>query len=200
MPPYIAPQFRTRVINNFWPNAQEARTRFEEFVGNPQSHTFGGPHQCWDFWYTPNVYCYLRTDPAKVLGRELVDDFLDCLRELCKTQLIGLAPLSPWMSLHINGMRHELHNDSCNGTYAYVFSLTRDPSCFTGGETCIARARVFDELEPRRNNAWTGFFEVVPPMFNQLTLFDDRLAHMVPVVQGSMSPAGGRICLTGHLR
>jgi Rps23 Pro-64 3,4-dihydroxylase Tpa1-like proline 4-hydroxylase len=104
------------------------------------------------------------------------------------------------MSLHLNGMRHEVHNDSSNGTYGYAFSLTRDVASFTGGETCVARPRVFDELEPRRNVVWHGYFEVIPPRFNQLVLFDDRLPHMVPVVQGTMDPASGRVCLTGHLR
>jgi Rps23 Pro-64 3,4-dihydroxylase Tpa1-like proline 4-hydroxylase len=55
-------------------------------------------------------------------------------------------------------------------------------------------------MEPRANNAFNGYFEVVPPRFNQLVLFDDRLAHMVPVVQGTMDPLQGRLCLTGHLR
>jgi|SRR4051794_30466833 len=200
MQQYHAPLFRTKVIADFWPNAEEARARFENFVGNPQSHTFGGPHQCWDFWYTPNVYCYLRTDPTKVLGRGLVDDFLQCLTNLCQSELQGVMPRHPWMTLHLNGMRHEVHNDSFNGTYGYIFSLTRDVNCFSGGETCVARPRVFDELEPRRNNAWHGYFEVMPPIFNQLLLFDDRLPHMVPVVQGTLNPSSGRVCLTGHLR
>jgi hypothetical protein len=200
MQQHATPLFRTKIVKDFWPRAEEARARFEHFMGNPQSHTFGGPHQCWDFWYTPNVYCYLRTDPAKVLGRDLIDDFMQFFATFCQRELNDVKPLNPWMSLHLNGMRHEVHNDSCNGTYAYVYSLTRDVTSFTGGETCVARPGVFDALEPRRNNAWNGYFEVVPPTFNHLVLFDDRLAHMVPVVQGSMNPLRGRVCLTGHLR
>jgi hypothetical protein len=200
MQEYRSPIFRTKAVGGFWPNAENARVKFENFVGNPRSHTFGGPHQCWDFWYTPNVYCYLRTDPTKVLGCELVDDFLQCLKAFCQRELQGVNPIPPWMTIHLNGMRHELHNDSLNGTYAYIFSLTRDANRFTGGETCIARPQVFDYLEPRRNNAWHGYFEVFPPIFNQLVIFDDRLPHMVPVVQGTMDPAGGRVCLTGHIR
>ncbi|MFY9939326.1 MAG: hypothetical protein WAK33_20760 [Silvibacterium sp.] len=72
----------------------------------------------------PNVYCYLRTDPEKVIGRELVDDFVKHLAAFCATELAGAAPLSPWLTLHLNGMRHEVHNDSENGTYGYVYSLT----------------------------------------------------------------------------
>jgi len=144
------------------------------------------------------MYSYLRTDPAKVLGRDLVDDFMGRLLALSVGELDGVTPLYPWMSLHLNGMRHEIHNDSCNGTYAYIFSLTSDARDFTGGETCVCKSGAFDQLEPRRNKAWQGFFEVIPPAFNQLLLMDDRLAHMVPVVQGTMNPANGRVCLTGH--
>jgi hypothetical protein len=200
MTQYCRPTFRTKVVSGFWHLADEARSRFEQFMGNPQSHKFSGPHQCWDFWYMPNVYCYLRTDPVKVIGQDLVDDFMRYLNTFCRSELDRTTPTAPWMTLHLNGMRHEVHNDSCNGTYAYIYSLSRGLSSFTGGQTCVARPRIFDELEPRRNNAWEGFFEVIPPLFNQLVLFDDRLAHMVPVVQGTMNPLSGRLCLTGHLR
>ena len=169
-------------------------------MGEYGSHTFASDHQCWDYWYLPRVYCYLRTDPVKVIGRELVDDFIKHLKKFCAKELNSVFPTRPWLSLHLNGMRHEIHNDSRNGTYAYILSLTRSASAFTGGETCIAREGVFDRMEPRSNNAFNGYFEVVTPHFNQLVLFDDRLAHMVPVVQGTMNPLQGRLCLTGHLR
>ncbi|HWY56121.1 MAG TPA: hypothetical protein VNZ03_16765 [Terriglobales bacterium] len=147
----------------------------------------------------PDRYCYLRTDAIKVLGGDLVDDFVNRLEELCISELNGVSPRSPWLSLHLSGMRHEIHNDSCNGVYGYVYSLTRNTNAFTGGQTCVAREQVFDALEPRRPNAWAGYFEVIPPLYDQLILFDDRLPHMVPVVQGTMDPLQGRLCLTGHL-
>jgi hypothetical protein len=193
------PLFRTRVIANFWPRADEARARYERFMGDPQAHSFNSEHQCWDYWHLPDVYCYLRTDAMKVLGSDLVADFLACLDELCLSELNGVSPRSPWMSLHLEGMRHEIHNDSENGVYGYVYSLTRNPNAFSGGQTCVARQLVFDALEPRQSNAWQGYFEVIPPLYDQLTLFDDRLPHMVPVVQGTMNPLQGRLCLTGHL-
>jgi len=187
------------VIANFWPRADEARARYERFMGDPQAHSFHSEHLCWDYWHMPDRYCYLRTDAIKVLGGDLVDDFLNRLEELCLSELKGVSPLSPWLSLHLNGMRHEIHNDSCNGVYGYVYSLTRDANAFSGGQTCIAREKVFDTLEPRQPKAWLGYFEVIPPVYDQLTLFDDRLPHMVPVVQGTMNPLEGRLCLTGHL-
>src|SRR6202049_4638617 len=180
--------FRTRVIANFWPRADEARARYERFMGDPRAHSFNSEHQCWDYWFMPDVYCYLRTDAIKVLGADLVDDFVTRLEELCLSQLNGVSPLSPWMSLHLNGMRHEIHNDSCNGVYGYVYSLTRNTDAFSGGQTCVARAHVVDALERRRTSGWRKYFEVFPPVYDQLILFDDRLPHMVPVVQGTMDP------------
>jgi len=194
-----SPLFRTRVIANFWQRADEARDRYERFMGDFGAHSFQSEHQCWDYWFLPEVYGYLRTDAIKVLGADLVDDFLTRLEALCDSALNGVAPRSPWLSLHLDGMRHEIHNDSCNGVYGYVYSLTRNPNAFTGGQTCVAREQVFDALEPRQPKAWQGYFEVIPPIYDQLTLFDDRLAHMVPVVQGTMNPLEGRVCLTGHL-
>jgi hypothetical protein len=145
MQQYGTPSFRTKLVPGFWHLADEARRRFEQFMGNPQSHTFSGPHQCWDFWYMPNVYCYLRTDPVKVLGRDLVEDFMRCLNTLARSELERTIPTAPWMTLHLNGMRHEVHNDSCNGTYAYIFSLIPDLSTFTGGQTIIIGT--VDEIE-----------------------------------------------------
>jgi hypothetical protein len=194
------PLFRTKVVSDFWPRAEEARSRYESFMGDYRAHSFRSVHQCWDYWYVPHMYTYLRTDPAKAIGKDLVDDFVKHLAAFCAKELEGAIPLSPWLTLHLNGMRHELHNDSQNGTYGYVYSLTRAPEAFSGGETCVSREGAFDGLEPRRFKAWQGYFEVVPPLFNQLLLFDDRLAHMVPVVQGTMNPLHGRLCLTGHVR
>jgi hypothetical protein len=194
-----SPLFRTKVIANFWSRADEARARYERFMGDDQAHSFNSEHQCWDFWHVPDVYCYLRTDASKVLGKDLVDDFTTRLEELCRSELNGVSPLSPWLSLHLNGMRHEIHNDSCNGVYGYVYSLTRNPNGFSGGQTCVAREQVFDALEPRRPSGWRKYFDVFPPVYDQLILFDDRLPHMVPVVQGTMDPLQGRLCLTGHL-
>jgi hypothetical protein len=194
------PHFRTKVVADFWPRANEARERYDSFMGNFQSHSFRSVHQCWDYWHVPNVYTYLRTDPAKVIGKELVDDFVKHLTTFCVEELAGLTPLPPWLTLHLNGMRHEIHNDGKNGSYGYVYSLTRSLEAFTGGETCVSREGVFDSLEPRQFKVWRGYFEVIPPLFNQLLLFDDRLAHMVPVVQGTMNPVHGRLCLTGHVR
>src|SRR5262245_54094351 len=47
--------------------------------------------------------------------------------------------------------------------------------------------------------AGTGFYELIEPRFNRLTVFDDRLIHGVECPQGSMDPVDGRCVLHGHI-
>jgi hypothetical protein len=42
-------------------------------------------------------------------------------------------------------------------------------------------------------------FDLVPPQFNRLTLFDDRIPHAVQRLDGSMDPVEGRFVLHGHI-
>jgi hypothetical protein len=45
-----------------------------------------------------------------------------------------------------------------------------------------------------------ALYELIPAHFNQLLVFDDRIVHGTPVIEGSMDPLEGRIALVGHLR
>jgi hypothetical protein len=47
--------------------------------------------------------------------------------------------------------------------------------------------------------AGTGLYDLVPPQFNRLILFDDRIPHAVQRVDGPMDPLEGRIVLHGHI-
>lgn len=193
------PQFRSKVIPNFWLRAHEARAAFDGFMGNPFSHAMDSGHGVWDYWYAPNVYTYLRTDPRKVLGEALMDDFNQTLNAFADEHLPGVRPLGAWLTLHLAGMRHEIHSDARNGTYAFVYSLTTQPQSFTGGETCLLKSDALD-VEPRIDKAFQSFVDVYPPMFGQLVIFDDRIPHFVPPVMGNLNPLEGRLCLTGHFR
>ena len=98
------------------------------------------------------------------------------------------------------GLRPGLHNDSHNGRFGYVYSLTRDDRRGFGGETII-----FKEADPfrsrlRKADAGIGLYDLVAPLFNRLVLFDDRIPHGVQRIEGSMDPADARIVLHGHIR
>jgi len=105
----------------------------------------------------------------------------------------------PYLSLYVDGCRQGWHNDSRNGRFGFVYSLTRNERRTIGGETLIRR-----EADPFRANLTTatagrGFYEAVEPRFNRLLIFDDRLPHAVERIDGSMDPVEGRFVLHGHL-
>ena len=115
---------------------------------------------------------------------------------------LGCAGVTPvWLSCYVEGMRQELHADVPHGPWAFVLSLTRwDERTWTGGETLI--------LKPSTLDYWSSFdadatvereslVELVPPRFNRLTVFDPRLPHGVPVVEGVRDPSQGRLVLHG---
>lgn len=189
-----------QVVDQFIEGAEAMRAGFEEHFARPFAN--GPEHQVWDYWHVPEQYTYLRTQPAKVLGPELVQAFTQQLRHFALTRL-GLSTVThPLLSLYVDGCRQGLHNDAANGSMAYVHSLTRwESRRFEGGET-----QVFHQVDYwrdglyRQPGAGTRYFELIPSLFNRLVLFDDRLAHAVPELHGSMDPRQGRLVLHGHLR
>jgi hypothetical protein len=155
----------------------------------------------WDYWHVPNQYTLLRTPAADYFPAR---DFAALERRLgaYARDELGCAGVTPvWLSCYVEGMRQELHADVPHGPWAFVLSLTRwDERTWTGGETLI--------LKPETLDYWSGFdadatvergslVELVPPKFNRLTVFDPRLPHGVPVVEGVRDPSQGRLVLHG---
>ena len=155
----------------------------------------------WDYWHVPNQYTLLRTPAADYFPAR---DFAALERRLgaYARDELGCAGVTPvWLSCYVEGMRQELHADVPHGPWAFVLSLTRwDERTWTGGETLI--------LKPETLDYWSGFdadatvergslVELVPPRFNRLTVFDPRLPHGVPVVEGVRDPSQGRLVLHG---
>jgi hypothetical protein len=187
------------VIDDFLPDevAQAMRADIEAHFANPGQHK-PESHQVWNYWFVPGLYTYMRTQPEKVIRKDLVGQLTGALRRW-SSDVLGLATVThPYLSLYIDGCSQGLHNDSRNGRFAYVYSLTAlerrtnggRPSCCTrairSGATCAGqcRARLYDLIEPR---------------FNRLVVFDDRLVHGVERVSGSMDPVEGRFVMHGHI-
>jgi hypothetical protein len=156
-------------------------------------------HQVWNYWFVPQVYTYLRTQPEKVIQRASMERFMGLL-SAWSTETLGLARISwPYLSLYINGCRQGLHNDAKNGRFAFVYSLTRDERRSSGGETIVMRRGDPFLRNLRKASAHTAFYESVEPRFNRLVIFDDRMIHGVQLVEGSMDPVEGRFVLHGHI-
>jgi hypothetical protein len=191
---------RLVVVDDFLPLdlAEAMRRDIDAHFGRPQAHA-PASHQVWNYWFVPELYAYLRTQPEKVIGKTRADAFHQLLRDWSISHL-GLGQVTwPFLSLYVAGCRQGLHNDAVNGRFAFVFSLTRDQRRTQGGRTIVHR-----EGDPVRNmmtqaSAGASFFDVVEPRFNRLVVFDDRIPHAVETVEGSMDPVEGRFVLHGHL-
>jgi hypothetical protein len=190
---------RAVVSMDFIHHANAMRGQYEAFFADGGAH--GEPHRVWDYFYVPDAYAYLRASSERALGEQVVRGFVDSLQRHVREKY-GLNTVTwPYISLYLNGMGQGIHNDACNGTYGYVFSLTRwDRRKFQGGETLVGRLGEFDAIEPRVPRSVASYFDIYPPHFGQLLLFDDRFPHSVPTVMGTMDPLEARVVLHGHIQ
>ena len=203
-PPAAAPPPTLRapfaVFDSFLPDAEAMamRAAFDAHFSNPGGHR-PEVHQIWNYWYVPGLYTYLRTNPQKLMPRALIDAFHARLTGWANRRL-GLGHVTwPYLSLYVDGCGQGIHNDSTNGRFGYVYSLTRDARHSRGGQTIV-----FKEGDPFRGrltraDAGSGLYDLIEPDFNRLVLFDDRMPHGVQRIEGSMDPLDGRLVLHGHI-
>jgi 2-oxoglutarate-Fe(II)-dependent oxygenase superfamily protein len=195
-----APTAPVIVVDEFLPPnlALEMRRDIEAHFARPEAH-HAETHQVWNYWFVPDSYTYLRTAPEKVIERARVEAFHNALREW-SIAMLGMANVTwPFLSLYVSGCRQNWHNDSVNGRFGFVYSLTRDERRTIGGETLVRK-----EIDPfrahlARAGAGREFYQAIEPRFNRLVIFDDRLPHSVERVDGSMDPVEGRFVLHGHV-
>jgi 2-oxoglutarate-Fe(II)-dependent oxygenase superfamily protein len=187
------------VIDNFLPNelAAAMRSDLERNFANPHEHQ-AETHQIWNYWFVPSLYTYLRTYPEKIIEHGRVEKFVDTLRSW-SSEVLGFGKVTwPYLSLYINGCQQGLHNDSKNGRFAFVYSLTKLERQTTGGQTLIFREGDLFRRGLRSPGAGSAFYEAIEPRFNRLVVFDDRLIHGVERVSGSLDPSEARCVLHGH--
>jgi hypothetical protein len=195
-----APTAPVMVVDDFLPLelAQAMRADVVAHLTDPYSHR-PETHQVWNYWFVPGLYAYLRTRPEKVIQRERARGFLEALRGW-SSDTLGLGGVSsPILSLYVSGCSQGLHNDSKNGRFAYVYSLTPLERRTNGGETIVLRQGDPFLQNLRRGNAGQGLYDLIEPRFNRLVVFDDRLVHGVQRVSGSMDPVEGRCVMHGHI-
>jgi len=188
------------VVDNFLPPQLAAAMRqdIENHFGDTGNHR-AETHQVWNYWHVPGLYTYLRTLPNKIIQKPHLEKFHQALT-VWAIRTLGMADIAkPWLSLYVPGCRQNLHNDSRNGRFAYVYSLTRDERKTIGGETLVYRET--DQFRSRLTKSGTSpdFYESVPPRFNRLVVFDDRMPHAVERLDGSMDPLEGRFVMHGHI-
>jgi hypothetical protein len=185
---------RQHVVPEFFEEAEVLRDAFDERLKDVYK---GGIN--WQYFCDPRMYTYLRAVPTGVFPKPVLDRFMQRLRSWCMENL-GLVPMGvPLLHLMVNGCKLGLHSDFHNGVWGYVYSLTRwERKNFSGGETLLLR----DGIPSYKRHHVHGevLYELVPAHFNQLLVFDDRIVHATPTVEGSMDPLEGRIAMVGHIR
>lgn len=185
---------RQHVVHDFFDEAESMRDTLDACFKNTYTDRIN-----WHYFCDPRMYTYLRTAPQGVFPKSVFERFTQRLREWSMDNL-GLIPVGlPYLHLMVNGCRLGLHSDFHNGTWGYVYSLTRwEDKQFVGGETLLLR----DGVPSYKKHHVHGevLYELIPALFNQLLIFDDRIVHGTPTVEGSMDPLDGRIALVGHIR
>ncbi len=105
------------VVEHFFDGADALRTAFEAHFHNPHHHT--RQHQVWNYWYVPDSYTYLRTDPGKIIPEPLVDQFMQRLNSWGaggRPWALG-SPYKPWLSPRYvgNGGRRSTATERADG-------------------------------------------------------------------------------------
>jgi hypothetical protein len=196
----LQPSSHLIVVDDFLPSpvAASMRRAIDDHFATPDRH-HPETHQLWNYWYVPGLYTYLRTQPEKIISRELVHALMTTLENWARDNL-GMDRLAwPYLSMYINGCRQGLHNDSENGRFGWVYSLTNDQRRTVGGETLVLR---LDDYAARihRAGGGTNLYDLVVPKFNRLVVFDDRVPHGVQLLEGSYDPADARFVIHGHIK
>src|SRR5437763_9342185 len=173
--------------------ALQMRRAIDEHFANPQSHR-PETHQVWNYWFVPELYTYLRASPERVIGQEGAAAFYEALRRWSIATL-GMANVTwPYLSLYVPGCRQGWHNDSLNGRFGFVYSLTRDLRRTLGGETLVRR-----EADSFRDNltqpqAGRGFYETVEPPLQPAADLRRSAATCGRAHRGRDGPGRGPLC------
>src|SRR5258706_3412989 len=180
---------RFRAFPQFFDGAEEMRALFEQHFAEPHAQTELS-HGVWNYWCVPGMYTYLRAAPERLFGA-LQARFMERLRTWSIAELGLDCVTSASLHLYIDGCGQGLHSDFHNGVFGYVFSLTRwGERTFAGGETLL-----FKDGTPnykRHHASGDLLYDLVAPELNQLLVFDDRIAHAVAPLSGTMSPTARR--------
>ena len=153
----------------------------------------------WDYWHVPGQYTLLRTPAGDYFPAADFQQLEFALQKYARAEL-GCAATTPiWLSCYVEGMRQELHADVPHGPWAFVLSLTNwETRTWSGGETLLLRPETLSYFSNFDSNAVVergSLTETIEPKFNRLTVFDPRVPHGVPIVEGVRDPKKGRLVL-----
>ena len=179
--------------------AKELRETFDSRFKDPRQ--ISPERFMWDYWHVPNQYTLIRTQAQVYFPLNAYEQLVDSLISFGEERL-GCRAISPiWCSYYIEGCLQELHTDSYHGPFAFVLSLTQwEERMFRGGETMVLKPTTVDywsAFDPGKGLEQADLVDLIPPLFNRLTVFDPRFPHGVKRVSGTNDPREARIVLHG---
>jgi hypothetical protein len=190
------------VVPEFFDGAHELRAHFEERFSSPP--TASADRFVWDYFHQPEQFTFLRTLAAHFFPPELMRRFMARLQSWGRDTLGCSGITLPWLSYYVEGCQLELHADLLLGPWTYVYSITDwEHRRFTGGETVLLRPETLDfwrGCDPTKPLGENPLENRIPPCFNQLIVFDERVPHRVRMVQGTLDPLDSRVVLHGWFR
>ncbi len=192
------------ICENFFKSAKSLRKHFEK--RQAPGNTLDAERFCWDLFYVPRQYNHLKTPAYHFFPAAIYQAFHSQLVQWGRAHL-GCHDISPpWLSLYTDSHFQNWHRDVPHGPWAFVYSLTLDPSAFTGGRTVLAGPELLNYWSNYAATALSGgqqtheanvFFDEISPVFNQLLVFDPRIPHSVSPVRGVNDPLAGRLVIHG---
>jgi hypothetical protein len=191
------------IVDDFYSGKKTLRAEFDRRLGSVRESPVRRDRFVWDYWYNPPEYCYLRTIAEDFLPKPLFTDFRDALRDWA-FETLGMSTVNGmWLSYYLNGCAQAIHRDPGNGTWAFVYSISKwDERSFRGGETLVTRTSQYPDSwqwNDLMDRPELGDFEQVPSCFGRLVIFDSRLPHGVLPVEGTLDPQDSRVVLHGWL-
>ena len=184
-------------VDDFFEDAQAMRAAIDQHFDESRSGQLPFDQRAiWNYWYVDKTYTYLRAMPQRMYPGPH-QAFMKKLALFAAWEFGMGVPSGPYLSMYVAGCGQAIHNDAKNGRLAYVYSLTRwAERHFDGGETIVFKLK-----QPSRTEAaaTTNFYDLIEPVFNRLLVFDDRIAHGVRPISGTMNPHDARFVVHGHL-
>ncbi len=184
---------------HFFEHAGDLRAHFDKCFNDPLQAT--EDRFVWDYWNVEGQYSLMRTPAYHYFPEDIYTKFHEHLTNWGRENLGCFDVSPPWLSYYVDGCYQQWHADVPHGPWAFVYSLTDwDNRQFTGGETKILKPQVLEywrNFDSSRGMEKNDLIELIPPKFNQLTIFDPRLPHGVEEVKGSRDPKKSRLVIHG---
>lgn len=184
-------------VKSFYQKADKLRNFFDsQFL---DSSSLNSKRFVWDFWHVENQYNLIRTPAYHYFPNSMYMEWHKKIVSWGRKNLGCWDITPPWLSYYVHGCFQNLHADVPHGPWAFVFSLTKDfKKKFLGGETFLLKKSTlnyWNQLQSKSFHQEKELITKLPPLWNQLLIFDPRIPHGVTPIHGTKNPLHSRLVI-----